>query len=129
MTDDELSYEIRGAIFEVYNQLGPGLMEHLYECALMKELELRGIRAEHQIKVPVVYKGIEVDDALRLDVLVEGRIIVEIKSVSELQSVHFKQLITYLRLMDLEQGILVNFDANNIIESTRRVYKGNYSHG
>ena len=121
MTDNQLSYQIRGAIFEVYNTLGPGLLETVYEEALCFELHQRGLKVERQLEVPIRYKEASLSTPLRLDVIVEDRIIIELKSVKELLDVHYKQLLTYLRLMNKSLGILVNFNTDDISSSIRRV--------
>ena len=115
MTENEISYEIRGAIYDVYKELGPGLLESVYEEALVCELTNRGLKVERQRKVPVVYKGVLLSTELRLDVIVEDLVIVELKSVVELLPVHFKQIITYLRLTGKHLGILVNFNTDDIV--------------
>lgn len=121
MTDNQLSYQIRGAIFEVYNTFGPGLLETVYEEALCFELHQRGLKVERQLEVPIRYKEASLSTPLRLDVIVEDQIIIELKSVKELLDVHYKQLLTYLRLMNKSLGILVNFNTDDISSSIRRV--------
>ena len=121
MTDNELTYEIRGAIFDVYNELGPGLLESVYEEALVFELEERGLDVVRQVEVPIIYKGNELKTPLRLDLLVNDQVIVELKSVEEMKPVFAKQLLTYLRLMDKRVGLLVNFNTNNLRESIKRI--------
>ena len=121
MTDNELTYEIRGAIFDVYNELGPGLLESVYEEALAFELKERGLKVERQVEVPIRYKGNELKTPLRLDLLIENQVIVELKSVEELKPVFAKQLLTYLRLLNKRVGLLVNFSSNNIREGIRRI--------
>ena len=121
MTVNEITYVIRGAIYDVYKMLGPGLFESVYEEALCFELEQRGLTVERQKQVPINYKGHVLKTELRLDILVEGRVIVELKSVEEMKKVFYKQLLTYLRLMNLNVGILVNFNTDNILESIDRV--------
>jgi len=117
--ENSISYQIRGAIYDVYNSLEPGLLESVYEEALLAELNNRGLQVERQKHIPITYKGKTLETKLRLDIIVENKVIVELKSVSELQSVHFKQLDTYLKLSGLKLGILVNFNTddleNNII--------------
>jgi GxxExxY protein len=115
MTENEISYEIRGAIYDVYKELEPGLLESVYEEALVCELTNRGLKVERQRKVPVVYKGVLLSTELRLDVIVEDLVIVELKSVVELVPVHFKQILTYLRLTGKRLGILVNFNTDDIV--------------
>ncbi len=121
MTDSEVTYIIRGAIYDVYKELGPGLLESVYEEALSYELQQRGLKLDRQIQVPINYKGTILTTPLRLDLLVEDQIIVELKSVDEMKKVFAKQLLTYLRLMDKRVGILVNFNTDNILASIIRV--------
>ncbi len=121
MTDNEITYEIRGAIYDVYKALGPGLLESVYEEVLVFELEQRGLNVERQKHVPISYKGSVLKTELRLDLLVEGRVIVELKSVEEMKRVFGKQLLTYLKLMNLHVGILVNFNTDNILDSMHRI--------
>ena len=121
MTDNELTYEIRGAIIDVYNELGPGLLESVYEESLAFELKERGLKVECQVEVPIRYKGNEFKTHLRLDLLVENQVIVELKSVEEMKPVFAKQLLTYLRLLNKRVGLLVNYSSNNIREGIRRI--------
>lgn len=121
MTENEISYEIRGAIYDVYKALGPGLLESVYEEALVFELEQRGLNVERQKQVPVIYKGNQLKSELRLDLLVEDKVIVELKSVEEMKKVFSKQLLTYLRLMDKKLGLLVNFNTDDILHSIHRI--------
>lgn len=112
MTENEISYEIRSAIYEVYFTLGPGLLESSYEFALMHELQSRGLHVRSQVKLDLKYKEATWKDAYRLDLLVEDQIVIEIKSVETLNPVHHKQLISYLKLSGLRLGILVNFNTD-----------------
>lgn len=123
MTDNEITYEIeiRGAIYDVYKDLGPGLLESVYEEALCFELEQRGLKVERQVQVPITYKGNVLKTELRLDIIVEDTVIVELKSVEEMKKVFAKQLLTYLRLMDKRVGILVNFNTDDILKSMQRI--------
>ena len=118
MTDNDITYEIRGAIYEVYKNLGPGLLESVYEEALTYELQKRGLKVERQKEVPIHYDGHVLHTQLRLDLLVEGRIVVELKSVKEMQDVFWKQTRTYLRLLGLKVGILVNFNTDDILDDS-----------
>lgn len=124
MTQDEISYKIRGAIFTVYNNLGPGLLESAYEAALAFELREAGLKVEVQVPVPMVYKTIKLDVGFRIDLLVEGSVIVEVKSVDDLNPVHHKQLLTYLILSNKRLGILVNFNTAEIDKSIFRKLNG-----
>lgn len=116
-----MTYKIRGAIFEVYNTLGPGILESVYEEALVYELLQRGLKVERQVEVPILYKGQELKTALRLDLLIENTIIVELKSVEEMKPVFAKQLLTYLRLLNKRVGLLVNFSSADIREGIKRI--------
>ena len=121
MTDNELTYQIRGSIFEVYNTLGPGLLESVYEEALVFELRQRRLEVTRQLEVPIHYKGNELKTPLRLDLLVENQVIIELKSVEEMKPLFAKQLLTYLRLLDKRVGLLVNFSSTNIREGITRI--------
>ena len=121
MTVNDITYEIRGAIYDVYKSLGPGLLESVYEEALVFELEQRGLKVERQLPVPIIYKGNLLKTELRLDLLVEDEVIVELKSVEEMKKVFAKQLLTYLRLLDKRVGILVNFNTDDILTAMKRI--------
>ncbi|MDQ2721206.1 MAG: GxxExxY protein [Bacteroidota bacterium] len=116
MDINELSYKIRGSIFTVYNELGPGLLESVYEAALVYELSSEGIFVRSQVGVPVQYKGIQLELGFRMDILVENLIIIEIKSIETLNNVHKKQLLTYLKLANKKLGILVNFNVARLVD-------------
>lgn len=125
MTENEITYKIRHAIFDVYNELGPGLLESVYQEAMTYQMRIDGLKVDEQVSVPVIYKGQLLQKAdLKLDLLVEGCVIVELKSVAEMKNVFFKQLQTYLKLSKLHCGILVNFNTDNIIDSIYRVFNG-----
>ena len=121
MEVNEITYKIRGAIFDVYNTLGPSLLESVYEEALAYELTQQGLSVERQTDVPIVYKTVSLKTPLRIDLVVEKQIIVELKSVKELQDVHYKQLLTYLRLTGKRLGLLVNFNTSDIRSSIKRI--------
>ncbi|WP_025572562.1 GxxExxY protein [Flavobacterium ajazii] len=121
MTENEISYQIRGSIFKVYNTLGPGLLESIYECALFYQLKKDGLNVIKQIDVPVKYGDVYLDINFRLDLLVEDKVIVELKSIDEIKSIHFKQLNTYLKLTNKKLGLLVNFNCGNILDNIHRV--------
>ena len=116
MTENEISYQIRGAIYDVYKTLGPGLLESVYEEALVYELEHRGLTVERQKEVPIIYKGVPLKSDLRLDLLVEDKVIVELKSVAEMKDVFYKQTLTYCKLLNKKLGILVNFNVDDILD-------------
>ena len=121
MNTNDVTYEVRGAIYDVYKELGPGLLESVYEEALAFELEQRGLIVERQKQVPITYKGNVLKTELRLDLLVEDKVIVELKSVEEMKNVFAKQLLTYLRLMNKKVGLLVNFNTDNILTAITRI--------
>jgi GxxExxY protein len=124
MDENELTYKIRGAIFKVYNNLGPGLLESVYEAALIWELKKGGLDVKKQQGINVIYEDEELDLGFRVDVLVNDCIIIEIKSVETLAAVHHKQLLTYLRLTKKRVGLLVNFNTDNIADSIIRKING-----
>lgn len=107
---EDISYQIRGALFDVYNELGPGLLESIYAEALAFELNNRFLNFEKEIIIPVLYKGEDLNLNLRADFIIEGEIIIELKSIEELKKVHHKQLLTYLKLSNKQLGFLVNFN-------------------
>ena len=113
MDVNKLIYDAIGASFEVYNALGPGLLEGVYEKALIHELKLRGLKVSSQVPVEIVYKGETVGADLRLDIIVNDTLIIELKSVESLMPVHFKQVRTYMKLLDKPAGLLVNFDVSD----------------
>jgi len=121
MKEEELTYIIRGCIFNVYNKLGPGLFESVYEAALLYELRKAGLQSERQVELAVHYDDIVLDVAFRIDILVEDKVIIELKSVEELSKLHYKQVITYLKLSDISIGILVNFNTIDIKENIKRI--------
>ena len=120
MSINHITYKIIGSIFKVYNQLGPGLLESVYEQALCYQLRKDGLKVKNQVYVPIQYDGTTLESNLRIDILVEDAVIIELKSVTELAPVHFMQIDTYLRLSELEVGILVNFNTDNIKDSIHR---------
>ena len=118
---NEISYQIRGAVFDVYNELGPGLMENVYEKAFIIELLNRGLQVENQVPIEVRYKGCDLGLQYRVDLLVNKQVIIELKSVEILLTVHYKQLITYLKLAQKPLGFLINFNTNSIKDNIIRV--------
>ena len=121
MSENELSYQIRGAIFKVYNALGPGLLESVYEHVLAYELMKAGLSVRTEVALPVIYEKIKLDVGYRIDILVEDSVIIEIKSVKELCDIHYKQIHTYLKLSDKRLGLLVNFNTSDITSSIKRI--------
>jgi len=121
MTENEIASQVVDAAYVVHCTLGPGLLEHIYEIALGHEIAKRGLRVARQVPVPVMYDGIRFDEGLRLDVLIEDKVVVEIKSVEEIHPKHKKQVISYLRLSDKRLGLLINFNENKIKDGITRL--------
>jgi len=118
---NHISGQIVDAAFHIHTKLGPGLLESVYEVILARELERRGFLVVRQKPVPIVFEGMRFDEGFRADLVVENAIVVELKSVENLAPVHGKQLLTYLKLLDLKLGLLVNFGAPTIKEGIQRV--------
>ncbi|NIO08658.1 MAG: GxxExxY protein [Deltaproteobacteria bacterium] len=124
MTENEIATHVVDAAFEVHTKLGPGLFETVYEVALAHELKKRGLKVDRQVPIPVRYDGIQFDEGFRADVIVEDKVIVELKAVHAVSGQHKKQLLTYLRLTDKRLGLLINFDEERIKEGISRVVNG-----
>lgn len=124
MTENDIAKEIVDACYKVHTTLGPGLLESVYEAVLVYELEKRGIKVSRQQALPVIYESVKLDEGFRADIIVEGKVIVELKSVETLAPVHKKQLLTYLRLSDKRLGLLVNFGSALIKDGVIRVVNG-----
>ena len=124
MDENPISQHIVDAAYQIHKTLGPGLLESVYEVVLAYELRKRGLKVERQLPVQVVYDGICFEEGYRLDLLVEGKVIVEIKSIETLTPVHKKQLLTYLRLLDKRLGLLINFNEELIRNGISRVVNG-----
>jgi iron complex transport system substrate-binding protein len=118
---NDITHEIIAGAYEIHTQIGPGLLESVYEALLARTLEDRGLAVRRQVRVAFDYKGIHIEEGFRVDLLVEEQVVVELKSVEKLAPVHGKQLLTYLRLMDLRVGLLINFGAQTLKEGLRRV--------
>lgn len=117
----EYTHKLLGCAYRVHTELGPGLLESVYEAALVYELELQGFEVRHQVPVKVNYRGIELDMDLRLDVIVDNSVILELKSVTEIQPVHQKQLLTYMRLTGISLGYLINFNVEYLKDGIERL--------
>jgi GxxExxY protein len=120
MTDNDITHEIIGAAIEVHKRLGPGLLESAYEECFAHELRLRNLRVVRQVGVPVVYKETKLECGYRIDLLVEGRIVVELKSVESLAPIHEAIILTYLRLSGHKIGLLINFNMAILKDGVRR---------
>jgi GxxExxY protein len=124
MEENSISFKIRGCIFKVYNALGPGLLESVYEAALAYELQTLNLSVDTQVPIPVIYNEIKLDLGFRADVIVEKKVLIEIKSVENIAEVHHKQVLTYLKLTGIKLGLLVNFNSENISQSIFRKVNG-----
>jgi len=118
---DDITGEIVDAAYKLHSRLGPGLLESVYEMILAKQLEKRGLRVERQKSISFEFDGIHFEDGFRVDLLVEGSVVVELKSLEKLATVHSKQLLTYLRLLQLPVGLLINFGAATMKEGLDRI--------
>ena len=112
MNENQIAKEVVDAAVKIHTKLGPGLLESVYEAVLARELERRGLRVERQVPIPIEYEGLKFDEGFRADIIVEGKVILELKSVEQLAKVHYKQLSTYLKLADKRLGLLLNFGAD-----------------
>ncbi len=124
MTDNEISKKIIGAAIEVHKQLGPSLLESSYEVCLAHELREQGLRIQKQVGLPVVYKEVKLNAGYRIDILVENKVIIEIKSVDTLADIHTAQLLTYLKLKELKLGLLINFNSVKVVDGIKRIING-----
>jgi len=112
----DLNYKIVSAAIEVHKHLGPGLLESIYEECLYEELIIQGLNPQRQVPVPVIYKGKQVKDDLKIDLLVNDTIIVELKSVNEMHPIFTAQILTYLKLADKPKGLLINFNVEKLVD-------------
>ena len=125
MTENQLAKQILDAAFVVHTKVGPGLLESVYEVVLAHELRKAGIAVERQKPMPITYDGILFEEGYRADLLVEGKVIVELKSVTALSAVHAKQVLTQLRLSGLKLGLLINFGETHLKNGVKRIINGN----
>ena len=126
MNNDELkrlTETIIGAAIAVHRELGPGLLESTYEACLVHELKERGLAVERQKELPVVYRGVRIDCGYRIDLLVEGTVVVELKAIEKFEPVHEAQLISYLKLSNLHVGLLINFNVVQLVKGIKRMVR------
>ncbi len=123
---DELTYATIGCAIEVHKQLGPGLLESVYEKCFIRELSIKGLHYQAQQSVPIYYKGIQLDAELRFDVLIEDLIIAELKSIDRLLPIHEAILLTYMKLIEKPKGILINFNCINIFKEGQKTLINGY---
>ncbi len=121
MTENDIATLVLDGAFQVHRELGPGLLESAYEACLFYELNERGLFVEKQKPIPVVYRDVELDVGYRVDLMVENKIIVEIKAVSELTDIHLAQILTYLKLAKCRLGLLINFNVKMLKDGIKRV--------
>ena len=121
MTENEIAKEIVDAAIKIHKSIGPGLLESVYEIVLSHELKNRSLNTERQASIPIKYDGIEFNEGFRADLVVENKVIIELKSVENIQPVHKKQLLTYLRLADKRLGLLINFGSALLKDGVSRV--------
>ncbi|RXM48219.1 GxxExxY protein [Flavobacterium sp. YO12] len=123
---DELTYEVLGASIEVHKIIGKGLLENVYHQCLKEELSQRKLNFFTEMKVPILYKGKELITDFRCDLFVENCLVVELKTVSEINSIHQAQLLTYMKLLKAPKGILINFNCFNIFKEGQRTFVNEY---
>jgi GxxExxY protein len=121
MTENQIAAAVVDAAFKIHRTLGPGLFESVYEATLEYELQTRGLQVAHQIGLPVHYEEVKLELGFRVDLIIDEKVIVEIKSIEALAPVHKKQLLTYLRLTGLRLGLLINFNVELIRHGIQRV--------
>ena len=124
MNENAIGKEVVDAAVKIHSALGPGLLESVYEVVLARELTKRGLSIERQVAVPIVYDGVKFDEGFRADIIVEDKVILELKSVELLNKVYHKQLFTYLKLKELKLGFLLNFGASLMKEGIKRMING-----
>ncbi len=118
---DLLIHKIIACATEVHKHLGPGLLESSYERCLLQELQEAGIETESQVSLPISYKGLDIESGYRLDIVVSGKFIIELKSVDKLQHIHTAQLLTYLKLSGVKTGLLINFNTARLTDGIKRI--------
>lgn len=126
---DHISKEIIGCAIEIHKELGPGLLESAYEKCMIFLLKEKGFKVEYQLEVPIKFRDLLIDNAFRLDLLVDDLVVVELKTVEEIKPVHKSQLLTYLRFMNKPKGVLINFHCSNIFREGQQTFiTKEYSH-
>lgn len=124
MHENEISKIVLDSCYLIHSNLGPGLFESVYENILSFELRNKGLKVERQIPIEVRWRGLLFENGFRADLIVEDKVLIELKSVETLSKVHYKQVMTYLKLTDLKLGLLINFNENLIRDGIKRVVKG-----
>jgi GxxExxY protein len=121
MTENEISYKIIGIAIDLHKSLGPGLLESAYENALMHDLAEVGLKVQHQVPMPFIYKNVNLEIGYRIDLLVENKVIIELKSVETIAPIHFAQTLTYLKLSGFKLGLLMNFNCKYLKDNIHRI--------
>lgn len=124
MNENQIATIVVNAAFTVHTKLGPGLLESVYEIVLAHELRKQGIRVERQVAIPILYDGLRFDEGFRADLIVEDKVVVELKSVENLLPVHAKQVLTQIRLSERKLGLLINFGAELLKDGIKRLING-----
>jgi GxxExxY protein len=124
---DSLSYKIIGLAIEVHRQLGPGLLESAYQQCLYYEIKKAGLKVEKEITLPIIYKDIKLDQGYRIDLLIEDKLVIELKTVESFTSVHFAQILTYLKLGNYPLGLLINYNSKILRNNIKRFINSNSS--
>ena len=123
---NELTYEVIGCAIEVHKHLGAGLLESIYHQCLIEELKSKNINYQSELKLPIIYKGRELETDFRCDLYIENCLVVELKSVSEIHPMHDAQLLTYMKLLKAPKGIIINFNCRNIFKEGQKTYVNEY---
>ena len=124
MTENEISYKILNSAYKIHTALGPGLLENAYQECLFYELQKQGLIVEKEKTLPLVYEEVKLDAGYRIDLLVENKVVIELKSVSELNDVHTAQVLTYLKLSGCKLGLLINFNVKSLKNGIKRIVNG-----
>ena len=118
----DLIYQVNGCAIEVHKHLGPGLLESVYHTCLKKELTMRGLEFETELTIPVYYKGLELETGLRCDLLVEKSLVVELKAIEKVLPIHEAQILTYMNLLEIPIGLMINFNVTHIFKEGQKTY-------
>nr|WP_315155942.1 GxxExxY protein [uncultured Flavobacterium sp.] len=118
----DLVYQVNGAAIEVHKHIGPGLLESVYHKCMVKELVIRGITVQSEVTIPIEYKGLEFESEIRCDLFVEKSLVVELKAIDKILPIHEAQLLTYMKLLEVPMGLLINFNVTNIFKEGQKSY-------
>jgi GxxExxY protein len=124
MEENEIAHAVVQAAFEIHRELGPGLLESVYEVLLAHALTKAGLTVERQKPIPILFRGLRFDEGFRADLIINGKVLIELKSVEALVNLHKKQVLTYLRLTGLRLGLLINFNTALIKDGIKRIANG-----